>query len=101
MSGQPVLSDAACQQQQPLNVKGLTQEAHVAPHLQPPKPLKGCSGWVRRHLSVNTRAPWKAGKRGLGWLGIRDCFKGQKDHAPHVDKTQDCQQKAAPQSAAY
>jgi hypothetical protein len=92
MSGQPVLSDAARQQQQPLNVKGLTQDAHLEPHLQPQKPLEGCSGWVRRHLSINTHAPWKAGKRGLGWLGLRGCFKKQQDND---DQAQERQQKAA------
>ncbi|WIA34406.1 hypothetical protein OEZ86_012742 [Tetradesmus obliquus] len=75
LSGQPVLSDAARQQQQPLDIPALTQD--TPDHLQPPKPLRGMSGWVRRHLSLNVRAPWKAGKRGLGWLGLRGCCKGQ------------------------
>ncbi|KAF6254066.1 hypothetical protein COO60DRAFT_358218 [Scenedesmus sp. NREL 46B-D3] len=77
LTGQPVLSDAARQQQAPpLDVRGLSHD--VEPHLQPPKQLKGCSGWVRRHLSLNMRAPGKAGKQGLSWLGLAGCCSSQK-----------------------
>jgi hypothetical protein len=97
LSGQPLLSEAALQQQQqqqqPLDVRGLTQD--LPPHLQPPKPLKGPSGWIRRHLSFNVRAPWKAGKRGLGWLGLRGCFKGDKKQQEEDAKAQERQQKPA------
>jgi hypothetical protein len=48
----------------------------TARHLQPPKPRKGVAGWMRRHLSLNINAPWRAGKTGLGWLGLGACFKG-------------------------
>lgn len=77
MSGKPVLSEAA-QQQEDLHIDELTRTvADSEPHFKPPKPLKGVSGWVRRHLSVNLRSPASAGKRGMKWLGIRDCFKGK------------------------
>lgn len=78
MSGKPVLSEAA-QQQADLDIDELTRAvAEAEPHFKPPKPQKGLSGWVRRHLSVNLRSPASAGKRGMKWLGLRDCFRGSQ-----------------------
>lgn len=79
LSGQPVLSQAA-QQEQGLtahDVRAAAAELAAAqPQLQPPKPRKGFSGWVRRHLSLNVDAPRRAGKKGAGAVGLRGCWPG-------------------------
>lgn len=78
MSGQPVLSEAA--QQENISRADIQAAAAAAssaePNLRPPKPRKGLSGWVRRHLSLNVNAPWRAGKAGAGMFGLRGCFGG-------------------------
>lgn len=80
MSGQPVLSEAA--QQQNLTRADVRAAAAAAasaePQLKPPKPRKGFTGWVRRHLSLNINAPWRAGKAGASAVGLRGCFGGKK-----------------------
>lgn len=78
LSGKPLLSEAAQQlaHDRQLDLRALT--AGTEPRLRPPKPQRGLGGWLRRHLSVNTGAPWRAGKKGLGVLGLRSCFGGGK-----------------------
>jgi hypothetical protein len=80
MSGQPVLSEIAQQENiTPQDVRQAAEELAAAePHLKPPKPAKGCGGWVRRHLSLNVDAPRRAAKKGAGATGLRGCFGGGK-----------------------
>jgi len=75
-----VLSDAAQQEHlTPSDVRAASAAAtSTAPELKPPKPQKGCTGWLRRLLSLNVNAPWRAGKKGASMLGLRGCFKGSK-----------------------
>lgn len=91
MSGQPVLSEAA--QQQNLTRADVRAAAAAAasaePQLKPPKPRKGFTGWVRRHLSLNINAPWRAGKAGASAVGLRGCFGGKKRGQ---EEQQRCQQ---------
>eukprot|EP00879_Flechtneria_rotunda_P000286 GHRR01000376.1.p1 GENE.GHRR01000376.1~~GHRR01000376.1.p1 ORF type:complete len:464 (+),score=183.17 GHRR01000376.1:1388-2779(+) len=76
-AAKPILSNAA--QAEGLDVTDITQLAKgVEPHLRPRRQLRGVSGWVRRHLSVNYRSPYGAGKQGLRWLGIRNCLGKQQ-----------------------
>lgn len=83
-----MLSDAA--QQEHLTHSDVRAAAaaatSTAPELKPPKPQKGCTGWVRRHLSLNVNAPWRAGKKGASMLGLRGCFKGAKGKEEEENK---------------
>eukprot|EP00775_Hariotina_reticulata_P008918 gene8918-9095_t len=73
LSGKPVLSEAA--RGELLDVRALRAQ-DPEPHLAPGRAQRGVGGWARRHLSLNVRAPWRAGKQGLGWLGLRGCLRG-------------------------
>lgn len=85
LSGQPVLSEAA--QQEHITQQEVKAAASAAvsaePQLKPPKPRKGFSGWVRRHLSLNVMAPWRAGKGCFGGGGNKggEQAKGQQQPA--------------------
>jgi hypothetical protein len=84
LSGQPLLSAAAEEEQLTLGDVRAAAAASAAdnPHLGPPKPRTGFSGWVRRHLSLNVSAPWWAGKAGASALGLGGCFgKRRKEDA--------------------
>lgn len=80
LSGQPVLSEAAQQEHlTPSDIRTAAQAAGSAePQLKPPKPRKGLTGWMRRHMSLNVAAPARAGKAGAGAMGCRGCFGGKK-----------------------
>lgn len=99
LSGQPVLSEAA--QQEHITRADIRAAAAAAtsdaPELKPPKPRKGLSGWVRRHLSLNVNAPWRAGKSAAGMVGIRGCCGGGPPLKAHDGENKAGQSQQQPQ----